>query len=119
MTPIGKEDENDSTRLQNAVDLTDLREWIGKVLEDVTRDDEVLARVSERSESIDVEVGNDVGLGKGRACLDVGEECPILLGLPAIHEQHGDAGVRQRHRMITGTELNARAVEKTREQPSR
>jgi len=43
-----------------------LREWIGKVLEQVARDHEVLTLVSEGGEAVDIEVRDDVR--SGEAC---------------------------------------------------
>src|ERR1700726_3144462 len=51
VAPIGKKHECDRTGLEDPVDLVDLREWIGKVLEQMARDHEVLARISECREA--------------------------------------------------------------------
>ena len=116
---IRKKYENDPTRLEDPVDFVDLRERIGEVLEQVARDHEVLARVSEGGEAVDIEVGDDVGLGERRPGLEVGEQREVLLGLPSIHVPDRNARKRDRHRVMTRTELHTGSVEKTREQPSR
>ncbi len=118
VAPIGKEDKDHGARSQHSIDLADLRQWISQVLEQVTCDHEVLARVSQRREAIVIEIGDDVRFGERCACLDIGEEREILLGLPSVHELHGDPGIGDRHRMVARSELHAGAVEKTREQPA-
>jgi hypothetical protein len=101
------------------VDLVNLREWIGEVLEQVARDHEVLARVSEGGEAIDIQVGDDIGLWERRPGLEVGEQREVLLRLPSIHVPDRNAWKWDRHRVMTRTELHTGAVEKTCEQPSR
>ncbi len=45
---IGQEHQRDAAGAQHPVHLRELRERVGKVFEHVARDDEILARVSER-----------------------------------------------------------------------
>src|ERR1700688_1828962 len=109
VAPIGKKDKSGRTGLQDPVDLVDLREWIGQVLEQMARDHEVLARVSEGREAVDIEVGDDVGLGEGRPGLEVGEQREVLLWLPAVDVADRNARKGERHRVMARPELHAGA----------
>ena len=63
VAPIGKKDAGTNRRLASGPGgFVDLREWIGKGLEQMARDHEVLALVR-KAEAVDVKVGDDVGLG--------------------------------------------------------
>jgi hypothetical protein len=91
------------------VDLVEQPDRLGHVLEDVARDDEVLALVVERFEAVDVEVAHDVGVRELDALAELGEQPAVLVGQQAVDIAHLRPGEVQGERDVCRTELDAAA----------
>ncbi len=113
---IRKEDQDGRSRTQHPMDLLQLPERVREMLEQVAGDDEVLAAIVERRETVDIEIHDDVRLRERGAGVDVGEQLEVFIGLPTIQVSHGHAGVGDGQRVVARPELDARSIEETRKQ---
>ena len=81
---VGDQQDQQPTGPQHTMDVDQHGQRIGKVLDDVTGYDEVLAFVLEPAEPVDVEIRDDVGWGESGGLAEFGEQRTVLTRLPAV-----------------------------------
>ena len=112
---IGEQYECDTSAPQHAMDLAEHRERVREVFEHVARDHEVLALVVEGTQTLGVQIGDDVGHGKRRIA-ELGKELTVGIRHPSIDIPHVGARVRNGERGVPGTQLHTISDEIPREE---
>jgi hypothetical protein len=88
--PIRQQEKERASRSQNPIDVTQQRDRVGHVLENVAANDKVFTLVGKVIQSIDVEVGDHVRPRKVGISTQLPEEGGVLFRLPSIYV--ADAG---------------------------
>ena len=108
---IRQQQQDHAAGAEDAVDLVEHPQGVGQVLEDLTGDDEVQARVSEGRQAVAVHVADNIGIGETCASPSSGNSAARRSS--AVHRSTMDARSRMREGpgLVAGADLDALPLE--------